>query len=206
MSDDWVTRGKLQNAIGSFERQFRAADDGSQVFIDREEELAVRGKIFTGTNAAFTMPVNAGTLATKCALYNPPGSGVFMKLMDAEFHAVVATTVVDEIGLYFSNGANATGATFTTAGVINNGRVGEGPAPAGQFWTVAVHVGTPVLLDIMGGWGAVTDGGATPIRKAWKSLLIPPSTLLSFAMTTAASTGSGITGQVRWGEIPYVAY
>jgi len=202
---DFILRGRLYNKLGQTDKIIRVADDNMLLSADRYAEYAARGQVYTASNAAFTMPVNAATLATKFALYNPPGSGVFLDVMDAEVHAVVATTVVDAVGLYYSSGSNATTATFTTKGTIENARVGEGITPQGQFWSVAVHVGTPALLDFLGGWGAVTDGGATPIRKDLKGkILIPPSTLVSLAMTTAASTGSGITAQIRWAEIPYV--
>lgn len=168
----------------------------------RYNERTYRGNVYSATNAAFTMPVNAATLATKFALYNPPGSGKLLEIIDVEAHAVVATTVVNAMGVYFSTVALSALATFTTAGTITNGRLGDGTGVA-TFWSVAVHSGTPVLARLVGGWGAVTDGGATPIRKEFNgSLIVPQGILISLAMTTAASTGSGITAAITWAEIP----
>lgn len=206
MPSDFLMRGRTRPAINPAEQVMRTADDGSTVVVQRYQELALRGKVFTGTVAAVTLPVNAATLASKMGLYNPPGSNVFLELIDVEIHAVVAATVVNAVGLYYSTGSNATGATFTTAGVIENGRLGEGVAPNGRFYSAVTHVGTPLLVDIIGGWGAVTDGGATFLRKEINGrILVPPSTLLAVAMTTAAGTASGVTASIRWSEIPYAA-
>lgn len=203
---DFILRGRQTVAGNVATRDVKVGDDGSIALVDRYQELALRGKVFSFSVAAVTLPVNAATLASKMGLYNPPGSGVFLDVIDVEGHYVVATTVVNALGLYYSNGSDATGATFTTAAVIENARVGEGVTPNGRAYSAVTHVGTPKLLDIVGGWGAVTDGGSTPVRKSFKGkLLLPPSSLLAVAMTTAAATASGFTGALRWAEIPYVA-
>lgn len=204
--DDFVLKGYITRGVSPGFTAARAADDGSLVAATRYQELAMRGKVYTGSVAAVTLPVNAVTLASKFGLYNPPGSNVFLDIIDVEVHYIVATTVVNAVGIYYSNGTNATGATFTTAGVIENGRVGEGQTPNGRFYAAVTHVGTPALIDIIGGWGAVTDGGATPVRKEFNGkLLVPPGTLIAVAMTTAAATATSVSGAIRWAEIPYVA-
>lgn len=184
----------------------RISDDGSLVANGRYTELAARGQVFHLSRAAVTIPVNAATLVSLFGLYNPAGSGKMLELIECEAHSVVATTVVNALGLYYSNGTNASGATFTTQiTTIENGRVGEGVATVCRAYSSVTHVGTPVLVDLIGGWGAVTDGGSTPIRKQWNgSIQVPPNTLLALAMTTAAATGSGITSLLRWAEVPYV--
>lgn len=188
-------------------RNVRVSDDGTQVVNARYTELATRGKVFHLSRAAITLPVNAATLVSLFGLYNPTGSGVMLELIECEAHNVLATTVVSGLGLYYSSGTNASGATFTTQiSTIEGSRLGEGVASACRAYSSVTHVGTPVLADLIGGWGAVTDGGSTPIRKQWNGgILAPPNTLLAIAMTTAADTGSGFTGLLRWAEVPYVA-
>ena len=182
----------------------RVADDGSFLAHPRYAELCARGRVFHFSVAAVTLPVNANNLVSLFGVYNPPGSGVMMEMIEAEAHYVVATTVVNALGLYALG--NQTGATFTTLGTIQSSRLTEGVASACRAYTSVTYSGTPLLADIIGGWGAVTDGGATPIRKAWKgSVQIPPGVLASLAMTTAAATASGITALMRWAEVPYVA-
>lgn len=184
----------------------RASDDGSLVVNSRYAELAARGKVFHLSRAAVTLPVNAATLVSLFGLYNPPGSGTLLEMIELEAHYVVATTVVGGLGLYYSSGTNASGATFTTQiNTIEGGRLGDGAASVCRAYSAVTHVGTPVLADLVGGWGAVTDGGSTPIRKQWNgSIQVPPGVLLAVAMTTAAATGSGFTGLLRWAEVPYV--
>ncbi len=188
-------------------RNVRLSDDGTQVMNYRYAELAARGKVFHLSRAAVTLPVNAATLVSVFGVYNPAGSGVMLELIECEAHAVLATTVVDALGLYYSSGTNASGSTFTTQiTTIEQSRLGEGVGSVCRAYSAVTHVGTPVLADIIGGWGAVTDGGATSVRKQWNgSIQVPPNTLLALAMTTAAWTGSGFTGLLRWAEVPYVA-
>lgn len=165
-------------------------------------ELTRQGKVFFFSQAAVTLPVNAATLASKFGVYNPPGSGVYLEILEIDAHAVVATTVVDALGVYYSNGTNASGSTFTTQGTVESGRPGDGFASQARGYSAVTHVGTPVLTDLVGGWGAVTDGGSTEVYKRYNGeLQIPPGVLVSLAMTTAASTGSGITLGMRWAEL-----
>lgn len=205
MAEELVMRGWNAAAVPGY-KTFRASDDGSQVVLDRYQELALRGRVYSITRAAVTLPVNAATLVSLAGIYNPPSSGVFLELIDVAAHYVVATTVVNALGVYYSQGTNATGATFTTQIPIENARVGEGSASSCRAYSSVTHVGTPVLKDIVGGWGAVTDGGSTLVyRKFGGSILFPPGTLVALAMTTAAATTSGVTLSAQWAEIPYTA-
>lgn len=211
MVDNAIVQGAATSRSGTqVFGPMKMTEDAAQLQMPGYADYAMRGQMFSFSVAAVTLPVNAGTLASKMGLYNPPNSGVFVEIIDVEAHYVVATTVVNAVGLYYSNGSNATGATFTTPGTALNARVGEGPASVATPYSAVTHVGTPALIDIIGGWGAVTDSGSTPIRKQYglstgKRILLPPATLLAVAMTTAASTASGFTGTITWVEIPYRA-
>lgn len=201
-------RNTTQGGATTFDRVIKAGDNGELVMVDRYQELALRGKVFSFSRAAVTIPANAATLVSVFGIYNPPSSGVFLDVISAEAHAVLATTVVNALGIYYSTPALSALATFTTQlqSAVENARLGgDGPASNARAYSAVTHSGTPALAAIVGGWGAVTDGGATPVRRDFKgSLLIPPGVLVSLAMTTAASTGSGITAEMRWAEIPYV--
>lgn len=201
---DLILRGISQNLANPQQpRSVRVGDDGSLVATDRYAELATRGKVFHFSVAAVTLPVNANNLVSLFGVYNPPGSNTMMELIEAEAHAVLATTVVNGLGLYALD--NQTGATFTTLGTIRSSRVGEGVTSACRAYSSVTYSGTPLLVDLIGGWGAVTDGGSTPTRKQWNGKIqIPPGQLVSLAMTTAAWTASGFTGLLRWAEVPYV--
>jgi hypothetical protein len=203
---DLYLRGKVAQQAGESYVPTRVGTDGSLVMAPRYQELASRGQVFNFSRAAVTLPVNAATLVSLFGLYNPPSSGKMLEIIDVEAHAVVATTVVNALGVYFSQGSNASGATFTTrTNTIISARVGEGLQSVCEAYSAVTHVGTPVLAAIVGGWGAVTDGGSTPVRKEFNgSLQFPPGSLIALAMTTAAATGSGITLGLRWAEVPYL--
>jgi hypothetical protein len=203
--DDFILRGQAQAKAGASDKIIRVSDDGALIAHPRYAELAMRGQVFAFSQAAVTLPANAITLVSVFGIYNPPQSGTMLELIECTAHAVLAATIVDALGLYYSNGTNASGATFTTrSNTIENGRMGEGVPSVCKAYSAVTHVGTPVLADLIGGWGATSDGGATEVSKEWNGrIMAPPNTLLALAMTTAASTASGITTMLRWAEVPY---
>ena len=160
-----------------------------------------RGKMFAATAAAVTLPVNAASLVSVFTLWNPPASGINMEIVEVSVVNVLATTVVDAVGWYFSTAALTAAGTFTTAGTTQPLNVGAGFTSAGRFYSAYTHSGTPVLVDIIGGYGAATD--QTGITKFYDGrLILPPGIAMSVAMSTTASTGSGITLSASWQESP----
>ena len=160
-----------------------------------------RGKMFVATAAAVTVPVIASSLVSVFTLWNPPASGVNMEIVETSLINVLATTVVDGVGWYFSTAALTAAGTFTTAGTTNPVNVGSGNASAGRFYSAYTHSGTPVLIDIIGGYGAATASSA--VSKFYDGrLILPPGIAMSVAMSTTASTGSGITLSAVWQESP----
>lgn len=176
------------------------ADNASGRYMER----TYRGAVFFASAAAVTVPVVANNLVSVWGLYNPPDSGVLLEVIDVEAHAVLATTVVNALGIYSSSAALSAAATFTTLGTTKrNRRLQDGTSGSARFYSAVTHSGTPVLEAIVGGWGAVTDPTSMPTRKEFNgSLIIPEGILVSLAMTTAASTGSGITLGMTWAEVP----
>lgn len=203
MSNDFTNLGRSYQIAGAVDRVMRVATDGSQVSQDRYAELAERGLVFHFSRAAVTVPVNASNLVSVFAVVNPASSGKMLELIEAEAHAVVATTVVSALGLYAGPVSGATLTTPVSGGILSS-RLGEGVPSVCTAYSALTHSGTPVLADILGGWGAVTDGGSTPIYKGFKGRIqVPPGNVVHLAMTTAASTGSGISALLRWAELPY---
>lgn len=162
-----------------------------------------RGKVFVATAAAVTVPAIAASLVSVFTLWNPPGSGVNMELIETTVVPVLATTVVDGIGWYFSTAALTAAGTFTTAGTPQPLNVGAGFISAGKFYSAYTHSGTPVLVDLIGGFGATTDAVSSMPQKFYDGrLILPPGIAMSIAMTTAAGTGSGLTLSASWQESP----
>jgi hypothetical protein len=183
---------------------FSSGRAGELIVSELRGELAVandRGHIFGARAAGITLPAIGLNLVSTFALYNPVGSGINMELVDLDIGNVLATTVVDMVGLYYSNGNNAATATFTTPGTIQSGIIGGSNQSRGQFYSALTHVGTPGLAGLIGGFGAVTASNFGTFHYDFNGkLIIPEGTILSVAMTTAASTASGITLGARWLE------
>lgn len=162
-----------------------------------------RGKLFEANVVNVTIPVNAATLVSVFTLYNPVGSGINMEMVDTSVNQWMATTVVDQVGWYFSSAVLSSKGSFATAGTVNSGIVGASPANKGQFWTAFTHSGTPVLCDVIGGYGAVTNTTAGGVTKFYDGrLILPPGIAMSVAMATAAGTTTGLNLEARWTEWP----
>lgn len=171
-------------------------------FSGQYAELCRQGKVYYASAAAVTLPVNAATLASKFTIYNPPQSNVNLELIEINIGTVVATTVVDMVGVYYSSAAQTAAGTFTTLGTVTNGLV-NGPSGQGQFYSAYTASGTPTLARLMGGWGAVTNVGLNTVTKDFEgSLIVQPGLSIHVAMTTAAGTGNGITLDAVWAEVP----
>lgn len=176
-------------------------------FRGKYANAASRGALFSANVTAVTLPVIAATLASKFALVNPVGSGVDLELVDFDMGTVLATTVVDTVGIYESHGNNAATATLTTAGVVGTnvftGQLNASGAPKGQFFSALTHVGTPVRVAILGFFGATTTTWSGSFHVDFDGkIIVPEGTIISVAMSTAASTASGVDLGIRWLEIP----
>jgi hypothetical protein len=171
-------------------------------FAGQYAELVRQGKVFYASAAAVTLPVNANNLASVFTLYNPPGSNVNLEVIEANVATVLVTTVVDVAAIYYSTAAQTALGTFTTQGTVKNALLNGGSGQA-QFYSAYTCSGTPTLARLVGGWGATSDAGLNCATKQFNgSLIVPPGTSIHVAMTTAASTGSGITLDTTWAEIP----
>lgn len=166
-------------------------------------ERAYRGNLHSFAVAAVTLPVNANNLVSVMGIYNPPGSGKLLELVTFTAQNVVAATVINGIGLYFSTVALSALATFTTPGTAYNRRLADASSTVARVYTAVTHSGTPVLAALLGGWGAVTNAGNGPIRHLFEgTVMIPPGVLASVAGTTGANTASGVTMNLVWADVP----
>ena len=166
---------------------------------------AYYGRLFSFNRTAITVPVIAATLASVFSLYNPPTSTVNLELVDFDIGLVSATTVVDTVGLYWQSPTLASLATLTTIAVLNTdwfaAAVG-GNSGQGNPYRALTHSGTPVRVDIVGQFGAVTSTNDTPIHKDFDGkIILPVGHVVSVAMTTAAGTASGLDLGIRWLEV-----
>lgn len=162
---------------------------------------AYRGKLFSATAPAVTIPVVASGLVSVFTLYNPPASGVNMEIVDTTISQVVAATIVDTVGWYYSTAPATAAGTFTTKGTVQSQIVGANPNNAGSFYSAYTHSLTPTLIDVIGDFGATTNATSTLPTKVYDGrLILPPGIAMSVAMSTAAGSTSGLTIQATWAE------
>lgn len=167
---------------------------------------AYYSRVYSFNVTAVTLPVIAATLASKAALYNPPTSNVNLELIDIDIGLVLATTVVDTVGLYWQAPTLASLATLTTIGVFGTnwfaGMLG-GNAGQGNPYSALTHSGTPVRVDIVSTFGATSTSADNPISKTYDGkIILPVGHVISVAMSTAAGTASGVDVGIRWQEVP----
>ena len=160
--------------------------------------------VFHAAATGLTVPVIASNLVSVFSLFNPANSSKNLELISADIGIVLATTVVDFVGLYFQRiGGAVTIPTSQTAGTPVSGLLGNTAAPQGLFLTAATHVGTPTLAKILATFGAVTTTADGPIHYEFDGkFVVPPNTIVSIAMSTAQSTASGLALAIDWVESP----
>lgn len=166
-----------------------------------------RNNLFGANRTALTVPAIAATLVSVFSLYNPVGSGKNLELVDFDLGLVLATTAVDTVGLYWQGAPTSGLATFTTVGVQGTNFFGgipsNGQGPVGRFYSALTHSGTPVRIDILSQFGAVTSTNDSPIHKDFDGkIVLAPGDLVSIAMSTTVSTTSGVDLALRWAEWP----
>lgn len=167
-----------------------------------------RKGLFVARVTGVTIPVIAATLVSVFTLWNPPGSGVMAEIVQTFVGQVLATTVVDDLNWYSSSATLTAAGTFTTPGVAGtnyfSGRVQDNPNGQVKPFSAYTHSGTPVWADYVATFGAVTDASAFQLIKNHEgSLLLPPGIAISLAMSTAASTASGLSVGASWCEWPF---
>jgi hypothetical protein len=164
---------------------------------------AYRGKTFFGSVTGVTIPAVASNLVSVCSLYNPPGSTVNLELLWVTIGFTSATTVLDNIGIYWQAGSTLVVPTSITQGTVNNGKLGLGKGQ-GQFLSAGTMTGTPALFDYI---VSMLTTSTVPPGQAYKTryqgeLLMPPGSCISIAGSTAAWTASSANIAIGWAEWP----
>lgn len=163
---------------------------------------AYRGRLFSASAAAITVPVVVATVTSLFTLYNPPGSGVNAEMVEASVSQVIVTTVVNVHGWYFNTASVTAAGAFTTRGTVQSNLVG-GQAGLVQFFSSYTCTATPTLIDVVANFGAVTNTNVGPPPKFYDGrLVLPPGIAMHFLASTAAGGTSGLTLTATWAEWP----
>ena len=165
-------------------------------------ERNYRGNVFFFSVAAVTVTVNANNLVSVCGIYNPPGSGKIVEIIDSAALPATATTVVQTFAWVSSSVALSAAATFTTPGTARSGRMQDSTTPSSRVYTAVTHSGTPNVERYFGGYTKVTSDLPPAIFKFDGTLMIPPGVLASIATLTAASAAASTNLGFTFAEIP----
>ena len=170
---------------------------------------AMNKALFNFNVTAVAIPVVSSAVASVFTLWNPPSSGVLAEMVDTELGQVLATTVVNAIGWYFTSGSGALAGTFSTKAAANtnyfSARTGDVPNGNVIPYTAYTNSGIPVRVDIIGSFGAVTDAGMPLPAKIYDGRLwVPPGVAMSVLASTAITFTAGLDVSCRWIEWPFV--
>jgi hypothetical protein len=162
-----------------------------------------RGKLFQAAVSAVTFPVVTATVAAVFTLYNPPGSGVNAELIYTTMTMQLSTAVVDTIGWYFGTPPQSQASTFTTKGTVNSGKLGASVGNNVLFYSAMTWSGTPVLGDVVGGFGGTTNTTAQfPYKAHNGSLILPQGVAMSLLTSTTVGATTGWGAETKWVEWP----
>ncbi len=219
MTDSTTLAGNIVNPFGA------AVADNSQnpIAMGRGTEVlasqchgkwfnaSARGVLFMFNVTAKTIPVtvSAGQItAAPFALYNPVGSNRLLELVDFDLALVLATTVVNTIGLYSTVNTTTAAGTFTTAGTAQSGLLNSTTGGVGVPYTAFTSVAsfTPFKWQAVGTFGAVTTSSNQMQHYVFEGkAVVPPGAMIILATTTAAGTASGADASISWIETPIVS-
>jgi hypothetical protein len=162
-------------------------------------------RVFNFNVTALTVPVVTSGLVSVFSVYNTNGNTVAAELIDFDLGLVLLTTVVDTVGLYWQGPTLANLATLSTKAVFGTNWFGgsTGAVSPGQVqpYLALTHSGTPVRIDILSQFGAVTTTNDIPVHKEFDGkILLMPGCVISVAMSTASSGAANTDLSIRWQE------
>lgn len=169
-------------------------------------ELALRGKLFYGSNGA-TPSVTTVALATTytgLALYNPAGSGKNLIVERVGYSFLVAFPAAATIGLMV--GSSSAGIVTASAAASPGAPclIGSAAAPVGVCALSATLVGSPKLHSVFGAGltGAITT---TPQNRTWVdmdgSVILAPGAYAAIYTSTVSGAAS-LAASFVWSEEP----
>jgi hypothetical protein len=167
-------------------------------------QAAKAGLVFHAHATAKTLPAVAANMASVFSVYNPIGSGKVLELISADVGVVLATTVVNVIGLHYEK---FTTAPTYTAGTEISALLGSGLRSTAVYASALTHVAmgttSAARAAIVTTFGAVTSTADNPITYYFDGkVVVPAGVAVSFAASTAAWTTSGLDLSLAWCEWP----
>lgn len=169
--------------------------------------MAAKGQIYTAYTSAVALSL-AATATIGCMVWNPPGSGVRIHLL--EWASQIIVTDADCTGVGLAIGYQTTTPTTTTAATFY-GRtlVDQVTAVAGKAkaYNIATVLTAPLTMAVLHhNTAAINTVGMENMSGSFKGgIILEEGGFATTVALGAAAAASGWTGHLMFAEIPKVA-
>jgi hypothetical protein len=168
------------------------------------KEAALNGRLFFSYCAARATSVPA-TAQIGNIIYNPPGSGVNLIMLEwnAQIQVISATTLGLTFGVSQQNSRPTTVTAADASGctLLNPPTFTKGMAEAFAIATI-VTAPTPVHL-LLHNTATILTEGVEEVKGDFEGMyIIPPGNVAAISAITAAVATAGMTSTLTWEEAP----
>ena len=166
--------------------------------------MAAKGQIYTAYTSAVALSL-AATATIGCMVWNPPGSGVRVHLL--EWGSMVIVTDADLTGVGLAIGYQTTTPTTTTAATFyGSTRVTDIAARPGavRAYNIATVLTAPLtMMTLHHNTAAINTVGMEAMNGSFKGgIVIEEGGFATTVALGAAGAASGWTGHLLFAEIP----
>lgn len=164
-------------------------------------EAVSHGNVFICANPAGTSVTTVAGLSAlnpALTLWNPPGSGKNLVLLEDSIDITASPAAAVGFSLAYNTVLSSAPATVT-AGTVANANLGLNTTPLGQCYRAATLAATPVAIRYVGSvTGASSISPVVMIDNVDGKIILPPGTAISVQTTAAAA----ILAHFVWEEMP----
>ncbi len=163
-------------------------------------DLNRQGKVFVAANVSAKSVIAVTTSMTGLIVWNPPGSGVKLVMIDAGFAYTTAPAALHNIGIAMMTSNNAVPTSLTVSGRSATAADGSGNVGKAVAWDAATLPAAPVAVRWM--WGTMATGSvgfAGMSERLDGSLVVAPGAAICLTVVTTTAVGMG---SFTWAEVP----
>lgn len=164
-----------QAVMDAHGRYYDAVDRGN-CYMGAMQSAAALGTALTATAVTLT-------------LYNPPGSGVQLEVLEATL-ALVTATLAGFVVLAVNADPGASPITTGTAAAIRNCKLNTSAGAKAKLYTACTLPAAPVVHRVLAGVISTTPGGIHSIvDDVGGRIVLPPNTAMTIQGVTTNATG-----------------
>lgn len=163
-------------------------------------DLNRQGKVFVAANVSAKSHIAVAAAMTGLIVWNPPGSGVKLVMVDVGFAYTTAPAAIHNIGLAMMTANQTLPTSLTVAGRSATAADGSGNVPKAIAWDAATLPAAPVAVRWM--WGTMATGSvgfAGMSERLDGSLVVVPGAAICTTVVTTTAAGMA---HFTWAEVP----